>query len=134
MIRKTVRQKKGQGLVEMALVLPLLLLILFGIIEFGRVMGAGIMVTHGARDGARYGVVGATDSEIISRIQTKSAAVLYDSRDPSKLTIEIERSGPTRGGDIEVKVRYAVDLYIPLVSSITGNPIIVEGTSVMRME
>jgi len=118
----------------MAIVLPLLLLILFGIIEFGRVMGAGIMVTHVARDGARYGVVGATDSEIINRIQTKSGAVLYDPNDPSKLTIDIIRTGPARGGDIEVKVSYAVDLYIPLISSITGNPIIVHGSSVMRVE
>jgi len=134
MLRKIIKQKKGQGLVEMAIVLPLLLLILFGIIEFGRVMSAGIMVTHVARDGARYGVVGASDSDIVQRIQTQSAAALYDPTNPSKLIIDINRSGPTRGGDIEVNVTYAVDLYIPLVSGITGNPIIVHGNSVMRVE
>jgi len=134
MLRKIIKQRKGQGLVEMAIVLPLLLLILFGIIEFGRVMGAGIMVTHVARDGARYGAVGATDCEIVNRIQTKSTAVFYDPEDPSKLTIDINRTGSVSGEDIEVMVTYAVDLYIPLVSSITGDPIIVRGNSVMRME
>ena len=119
---------------EMAIVLPILLLLLFGITEFSRIMGAGIMVTHVARDGARYGVVGATDSEIVNRIQTKSGAVLYDPEDPSKLTIDIERTGSVRGEDIEVKVTYAVDLYIPLISAITGDPIMVQGNSVMRVE
>ena len=128
------RQRKGQALVEMALILPLLLLLLFGIIEFGRVMSAGIIVTHGARDGARYGAVGATDSEIVTRIQTKSAAVLYDAEDPTKLSIEIERTGPVKGGDIQVKVSYKVTLYMPLIPEITGNPVTVAGTSVMRIE
>lgn len=134
MLRKILRERKGQGLVEMALVLPLLLLLLFGIIEFGRVMGAGLMVIHSARDGARYGSVGASNSEIINRIQTKTAGTLYNAADPSKLSITVTRSGPSRGGDIKVSISYPVTLYIPLVSSITGNPIIVEGTSVMRVE
>lgn len=132
--RKWARNEKGQGLVEMALVLPLLLLILFGIIEFGRVMGAGLVVAHSARDAARYGTVGAADSEIINRIQTKTAATLYDPADLTKLMIDIARTGPVRGGDIEVDVSYAVTLYIPFISNITGNPVIVRGSSVMRLE
>ncbi|HHY05466.1 MAG TPA: pilus assembly protein [Clostridia bacterium] len=134
MLRRIRGQGKGQALVEMALLLPLLLLLLFGIIEFGRVMSASLIVTHGAREGARYGAVGATDSEIVTSIQTKSAAVLYDPEDPTKLAIEIERTGPIKGGDIEVKVSYAVTLYLPLIPELTGNPLTVVGTSVMRVE
>lgn len=134
MLRRIRGQGKGQALVEMALLLPLLLLLLFGIIEFGRVMSASLIVTHGAREGARYGAVGATDSEIVTSIQTKSAAVLYDHEDPTKLAIEIERTGPIKGGDIEVKVSYAVTLYLPLIPELTGNPLTVVGTSVMRVE
>lgn len=134
MIGRLGRARKGQGLVEMAIVLPLLLLLLFGLLEFGRVLSAGIIVTHSARDGARYGAVGAADQEIIDRIQTKSAVLLYNPADPSKLVIEINRTEADWGGDIEVKVRYAVDLYVPLISEITGDPFIVEGKSVMRVE
>lgn len=121
-------------MVEMALILPLLLLLLFGIVEFGRVMGAGILVTHSAREGARYGAVGATDSEIITRIQTKSAAALYNPEEPSKLSVNIIRTGPAKGGDIQVEVSYEVTLYIPLISEITGNPVTVAAISVMRTE
>jgi len=133
-LKKARRERKGQGLVEMALVLPLLLLLLFGILEFSRVLSAGIMVTHGARDAARCGVVGATDSEIICRVQTKTAAMLYDPAEPSKLAIEIERTGPDSGGDIAVIVSYPVNLYMPFIPGITGNPIVVAGKSVMRVE
>jgi Flp pilus assembly protein TadG len=134
MIRKIMRERKGQGLVEMALVLPLLLLLLFGIVEFGRVLGAGLMVSHCARDGARYGSVGASDYEITNRIRTRTAGILYDEAEPSTLVITITRSGATRGGDIKVNISYPVTLYIPIISSITGNPVMVEGTSVMRLE
>lgn len=42
---------------EMAFVLPLLILLLFGIIEFSIVLYDKAMVTHAAREGARYGVM-----------------------------------------------------------------------------
>ncbi|MDD2401486.1 MAG: TadE/TadG family type IV pilus assembly protein [Clostridia bacterium] len=133
MIKNIFSEKKGQGLVEMAIVLPLLLLLLFGIIEFGRVIGAEIMVIHSARDGARCGSVGASDSEIINKIQNGTGSIL-SSQDPTQVSVSIVRTGSGSGGDIEVSVSFPVVLYIPIVSSITGNPINVSGTSVMRLE
>ena len=63
---------QGQGLVEFALVLPLLLLILFGVLDLGRIFATAITVTNAAREGARYislhpddlgGVVGVVQAE-----------------------------------------------------------------------
>jgi Flp pilus assembly protein TadG len=45
--------EKGQALVEFALVMPLVLLILFAIIQFGIMLSEYITVTDAARDGAR---------------------------------------------------------------------------------
>lgn len=45
---------RGQNLVEFALVLPLLVLILFGAVDLGRVYFATITLTSAAREGARY--------------------------------------------------------------------------------
>lgn len=53
-----VRKQKGQALVEMALGLPLLLLLLLGIIEGARVAWAYITVQQAAREAARYAVTG----------------------------------------------------------------------------
>jgi Flp pilus assembly protein TadG len=47
------RRDNGAAAVEMALVLPLLLFILFGVIDFGRMLNAQITLTEAAREGAR---------------------------------------------------------------------------------
>ena len=44
--------RRGQSLVEFALVLPMLLVLLLGIADFGRVFAAGIAIESAARDGA----------------------------------------------------------------------------------
>jgi Flp pilus assembly protein TadG len=48
-------RERGQSMVELALVLPLLLLILFGIVDLGRVFNAYIAITNASREGALYG-------------------------------------------------------------------------------
>lgn len=49
------RKEKGQGMVEFALVLPILLVIIFGLMEMGRLLLAYSSVTTATRQGARYG-------------------------------------------------------------------------------
>ncbi len=51
------RQDSGQALVELALALPLLLLILVGIFEFARAYSIKQSLVNGAREGARVAVV-----------------------------------------------------------------------------
>jgi Flp pilus assembly protein TadG len=45
--------ERGVAAIEFALVLPLLILLIFGMIEFGRAYNAKITVTHAAREGVR---------------------------------------------------------------------------------
>lgn len=55
---KLIKKKKGkgQGLVEFAIALPILLAITFGLIEFGRLLLAYTAVTASSREAARFGV------------------------------------------------------------------------------
>jgi TadE-like protein len=48
------RHERGQGLAEFAIVLPVFLLIVFAIIDLGRVIWATDNITNAAREGARY--------------------------------------------------------------------------------
>jgi len=48
---------KGQSLVEFALILPVLMLIILGIVEFGWLLNGQITLTNAAREGARTAVV-----------------------------------------------------------------------------
>ena len=55
-------RRPGQGLVEFALILPILLFVLFGIIEFARILQAWLSVENAARFGVRYAVTGEFDA------------------------------------------------------------------------
>ena len=46
--------ERGQNLVEFALVLPILLIVLFGALDLGRIFWVSISLTNAAREGARY--------------------------------------------------------------------------------
>ena len=50
-----IRGRRGQSTVELALTLPVLLLLVLGIVDFGRVFIAANVITHATRDAARYG-------------------------------------------------------------------------------
>jgi len=50
-------KQKGQALVEFALILPILVLLVFGMVEFGRAMYIKNMLNNAARAGARTAVV-----------------------------------------------------------------------------
>jgi hypothetical protein len=53
-VRPSRRGMRGQGLVEFALVAPLLIALAFGIFDFGRGMSANVTVTNASREGARW--------------------------------------------------------------------------------
>lgn len=62
--------RKGAALVEMALVLPIFFAVTLGIVEFGRAMMVGQMVTNAAREGARVAVLdGSTNAAVTQEIR-----------------------------------------------------------------
>ena len=54
---KNIKNEKGQSLVEFALVVPILLIFILGILEFGWLLNAKITLTSAAREGVRAAVV-----------------------------------------------------------------------------
>lgn len=65
------RDERGQALAEFALVLPLILFFIAGIVEFGRAWNIKQAVTDAAREGARYTVVKDADIPSLADVQTK---------------------------------------------------------------
>ena|SRR6476646_548296 len=72
---KARRHSKGQSLAEFALVIPLFLVMLFGIIDIGRVIWANDALANAAREGARYASV--TGSSLITPTSTKNDIKAY---------------------------------------------------------
>ncbi len=60
---ESTRRKRGQTLAEFAITLPILLMLLFGIIEFGRIFQAWVTLQNSARAAARYATTGQYDDD-----------------------------------------------------------------------
>ena len=69
-------RSRGQSLVEFALVLPVFLLVLSGVLDFGFALYSRISVINAAREGARSAAVAADHSTIPSTAQSRAAAVV----------------------------------------------------------
>lgn len=127
----SVRSSRGQAILELALVLPVLLLLVFGIVEFGRIFHAYLVVTQAAREGARVGVVGGTDADIEEAVRQVAASL-----DQNQLKIEIEptESLRVRGESLRVKVSYSVNLVVPIIAGVVPNPFPLSVSATMRVE
>jgi Flp pilus assembly protein TadG len=65
------KNQEGAGLVEFAILAPLLVILLFGLLEFGFSLYAKEVVTNASREGARYGVVYCTSRKTIAQIKAQ---------------------------------------------------------------
>ena len=64
------RNRRGAAVVEFAVVAPLFFLLVFGMIEFGRMVMVQQIITNGSREGARIAVLdGTTTDEVVSAVQ-----------------------------------------------------------------
>ena len=148
------QQQRGTAIVEFAIVLPLLLILIIGIVEFGFIFYDQAMVTNASREGARTGIVFNTDgngnfspvsdSTIADRVETyllDNLISLGDSTaqfslDPAPQRVPNPSTGQlSPGGTLTVTVRYPYTfLVLPrFVADVTGQ-INLTARTVMRFE
>jgi Flp pilus assembly protein TadG len=126
-----IQEEKGQSLVEMALLLPVLLLILVGIIDFGRVLYSYSHLHLATQETARLGGLGKSDSEI-----TQFAKDYIHIGDSSMLNVTITPNDVSResGDYVTVTLEYPMELMTPLLSNILPSPIQLQADSTIRVE
>lgn len=73
--RSTHADRRGQALVEFALVIPIFLLLLVAIFDLGRAVFAYNTLTNAAREGARLAIVNQDEASIIQHAKNASAIV-----------------------------------------------------------
>lgn len=113
---------EGASLVEAAFVLPILILLVFGIVEFGRAYNAQISLTHAAREGVR--------EYVITQDQNTSEQVAKDSAPTLDDTNMGFTFGPCNPGQpAQLTIAYPFDYDIPLFGTNTLN---MTGRGVMR--
>ncbi|MEZ6065468.1 MAG: TadE/TadG family type IV pilus assembly protein [Planctomycetaceae bacterium] len=90
LLRRTKLSRRAAAVVEVAIVLPIFFLIVMGIVEFGRAMMVGQLLTNGARLGARRAIVeGATNSQVESEVTDFLTQTLNVAASDLTITIEI---------------------------------------------
>jgi Flp pilus assembly protein TadG len=140
---RNVRGTPGQALVEMALVLPVLLILVLGILEFGRAWNTKQVVTDAAREGARLAVVQNND---ITPDSVRAAVATYLSRagiPGAAVTIAFDDDAPPAGQwripdqmqTVYVGVQYRFGFFGPLLEAVSGSDVITIGSLItMRNE
>lgn len=109
-ILAVVRSEQGATAVELALLLPVLIMILVGTFEFGLAYNNYLAITHAAREGARMAAVGAYDE----------GAVRADAYPVNPTSVIVSYpEGSDHGDPVEVAVRADYELSIPFFAEMT---------------
>jgi Flp pilus assembly protein TadG len=134
-------RERGQSLVEFALVIPVLLLLFMGILDFGRAIYAYNTLSNAAREGARVAIVDQTVAGGVpagaQRAADQSTALGVD---PST-DVDVTYTTPagtacpahSLGCTATVDVRYQFRALTPIISSVVG-PIDLEASTAMVIE
>jgi len=120
--KSNISSQRGATAVEFALIFPFLVMILFGIFQFGIAYNNWIALTHAAREGARLAAVGKFTDQ---RVRASAPSVNITSINTSGI-------GGNIGEPVTVTVRGDVlDIQIPFVGHW---PVQLESTATMRLE
>lgn len=122
------RANRGQATVEMALVLPLLIWLLVGLVDVARMANAYLIVQHASREAVRLGITGASDSAVAQR-----ALMASQTLDPTRLTISVSPAAPRNtGSDITVRINYRYEVLA--LMGIIGSAVPLEAQLTARVE
>ena len=132
--------ERGASVVEFGIVLPILLVLLFGVIEFGFLFYDKAMLTNAAREGARAGIVSRsprlTEGEICTIVEDYCENMLISFDDSVDLNIEAPTpASPLFGDDLTVEVNYPYTfLLIPSFVPFVDQPINLSARVIMKYE
>ena len=110
----------GQELVEFAIVLPLLLLVAFGVLDLGRIFHSAITITNAAREGARYGMTNVDDVDGI--IAATLAEAQNSGIDLSTSLIDVSCPAGACGSKLPIRVTVQYNFTFIMVGFVFPNP------------
>lgn len=135
--------ERGASLVEFALLLPLLLTLVLGIVDFGYLINRSTLINNGAREGAREAIFGSDSATIEGRVRQVTAGL-----DQTELTVSIDCADAAGtpcpgasydsewepGGSVIVRVEYDYEYITPIVGMLGLGPTHLTSTVEMRIE
>lgn len=119
------RNEEGQAVVEFALILPLLILLIFGMIDFGWLFYNKIEVNNASREGARYAAIHWNEADYVT--DTENLVYSFTSGSPA-VTVT---AGST---EVTVKVSKNVTVLTGVTSTFLGSTVNLSSDCTMRKE
>jgi Flp pilus assembly protein TadG len=116
----------GQATVELALLLPVVVLVALVVVQAGALARDQLLVTHAAREAAREAAV--DPDPAAARTAAGAAARLA----PERLTVVVRGRGD-RGSRVTVTVSYRAPTAVPVVGALIGD-VTVRAAATMRVE
>jgi len=130
LLNKYIKNNRGQAMVEFALVLPVLLLLIIGSMEFGLVTNQYMVLAESAREGARSAALGGSNATVGTVVRTAASSI-----DTSQLVVTISPTDTrVRGNGVTVTVRVPVQAITQLMSPFFPAGFMVQGAATMRVE
>ena len=116
----------GQASVELALVLPLVVILLLAVVQLGLLVRDQILVVHAVREAAREAAVDPAPEA------ARRAAVVSSTLADDRLTVTSTGRG-TAGSRVRVEVAYRAPTAVPLVGPALGD-LTLRASATMRLE
>jgi Flp pilus assembly protein TadG len=119
------KSEQGQGLTELAIALPVLLLLLLGVLDVGRAFWALVALKDAASEGALYAASYPTMTTQIKERAAESSNALV-ALSPDMFSVDYV-DPPTAGEPVTVTVTYDLELLNPVI-----NAIVPDGKLILR--
>jgi len=133
LICKQTTGQRGQAVVELALVLPILLLIMMGIVEFGRIFMAHQAIANAAREGARTAILPSSTISDVQQIVSQFMTSAGFTGEVTTTATNVGASGTT-GAPTSVTVSYDLPILTGTIIPALGPTVSLSRTTVMRHE
>jgi len=135
---KSLKNERGQSLVELSISMVLLLLLLSGAVEFGMAFFQFVQLRDAAQEGALYGSMNpANCTDILARVKGASTSPVNLNGPGVTITAKIDGNAcgsaayanlDCEGNGLEVKVSYQHKVFMPFMSGIVGQYIPLNAT------
>ncbi len=111
----------GAAAVEFAIVLPLLIFLVFGLIDFALILNANLSITNAAHEGARASLLRDSASDVQARVRSNANPLGYTRMTEAAAPTVVNAGCATAGIDTTVTASYTLQLIVPLpgISSVT---------------
>lgn len=132
--RSRMRGERAQSIVELALSLPVFILLVMGIVDFGLGLRAYVMVNNSSREGARYAIVcpSVLDDDLIkARVASYSNGLVATGDVYVTWQTPLQRCKSGDSVKVEATTNYK---YITPLSAFLPGPLRLTASSTMRVE